>query len=166
MNLAVLITDYLTYEVKGGALNYYPQCDTCDADSLPFQIDYDPPGDFGSVTFTYTETGDTLLFGTIIWLGRGAISYPDNILPGDQFGLLPEAAPDPADRQYFDQYPSVDKVEFKARADTAWAHVKRLDIVWDFAADDYRTGFFLYTPAVGPFVPSAARWIIFLYRNG
>jgi hypothetical protein len=166
MNLAVLVTDYLTYEFESGALNYYPKCDTCDSDSLPFLVDIVPPGDFGSVAFTYTETGDTLFFGTMIWLGRGELVHPDNVLSGDRFGELSESARDPSDWEYFDQWSSLDKAEFEAKADTAWAYVKRLDIVWDFAARDYRVGVYLYTPAVGPVVPAEARWIIFLYRNG
>jgi hypothetical protein len=166
MNLAVLVTDYLTYEFQSGALNYYPRCNGCDADSLPFQVYFDPPGDFGSVTFTYTETGDTLLFGTIIWLGRGALTHPDNFLSSDEFGEEEEAAGDPDDWEYFDQQSFLDKGAFAARADTAWAHVKRLDIARDFAGGEYRVGFYLYAPAVGPLVPAEARWIIFLYRNG
>ena len=106
------------------------------------------------------------MFGTIIWLGRGEISYPDNILPGDQFGLLPEAAPEPVNREFFNIYPHMDPAEFAAKADTAWAHVERLDIVWDFAATGYRAGFYLYAPAVGVFNAASARWIIILYRNG
>jgi hypothetical protein len=166
MNLAVLVANYVTYEFDSGALNYYQQCNGCDADSLPFLVDIDPPGDFGSVAFTYTETGDTLLFGTIIWLGRGALTHPDNFLPSIEFGEEDGAADGPAVREYFDQRSFLDEAEFKARADTAWAFVKRLDIVWDFAAQDYRAGFYLYAPAVGPLVPAEARWIIFLYRNG
>lgn len=162
----MLITRYLTYEFEGAALDYYPQCDACDADSLPFRIDYRMALDFGSVTFTYTETGDTLFLGTIIWLGRGEIAYPDSILSPDRFGRLAAKAPDPTQREYFHQYSQLDEAEFKARADTAWAHVNRLDIVRDFADGEYRAGYYLYTPAVGPFDPSAARWIIFLYRKG
>ena len=166
MNLAILVTNYVTYALEGGSLNYYRQCDACDADSLPFRVDHNPAADFGSVTFSYTETGDTLLFGTIIWLGRGQLIYPDNILPGDRFGRLAEAAPDPAEREYFHQYSDLGEAQFTVRADSAWARVKQLDIVWDFARKDYRAGFYRYTPATGPIVPSAARWIIFLYRNG
>ena len=166
MNLAVLITDYLTYKFERGALNYYPQCNACDTDSLPFKIDFVPPVDFGSIAFSYTETGDTLLYGTLIWLGRGELTQPENFLPRDRFGDLGTAAPEPVDREFYNIYPHMDPAEFAAKADTAWAHVKRLDIVWDFAAADYRAGFYLYAPAVGVFNPQSARWIIFLYRSG
>lgn len=166
MNLAVLELDYLTYAFQEGALNYYPRCGQCDLDSLPFEVEFVPPGDFGSIAFRYTETGDTLLFATIIWMGTGELTRPDNFLPPATFGELNTSAPNPIEREFFIYDAPVDTLEFVSRADTAWAHVNRLDIAWDFATKDYRAGFYLYTPSVGVFDPAAARWIIFLYRNG
>jgi hypothetical protein len=165
MNLAVLVLDYLTYEFEEGALNYYPPCNTCDSDSLPFEVVFRPPGDFGSITFRYTETGDTLLYGSIIWLGTGALAYPGDFLPAGRFGKLPDAAGEPVRKEYFNIYPLLDPAEFEAKADTAWASVNRLDIAWDFAMRDYRAGFYMYAPSVGAFNPSAAKWIVFLYRG-
>jgi hypothetical protein len=165
MNLAVLVLDYVSYEFERGALDYYPRCRGCDRDSLPFEVEFVDPGDFGSIAFLYTETGDTLLFGTIVWAGTGGLIVPDDFLPAERFGELGVPAPDPADREYFVIYSPVDTAEFEARADTAWTHVRRLDIVWDFAAEDYQVGFYLYTPSVGVFAPTAARWIVFLYRS-
>jgi len=165
MNLAVLVTDYLTYEFEAGALHYYPLCAACDRDSLPFDIDLVVPGDFGSIAFTYTETGDTLLFGTIIWMGSGKLSQPDDFELAEKFGELTAAAPDPISSELFNIYPLLDPAEFESKADSAWARVERLDIVWDFAAGDYRVGVYLYAPSVGVFEPAAAKWIIFLYRG-
>jgi hypothetical protein len=166
MNLAVLVADYQTYKFEQGALNYYPPCVSCDVDSLPFAVDFVPPGDFGGITFTYTETADTLLHGTIIWLGRGALDRPDNFQPRAQFLLLESAAAGPVSAEYFNIMPVLAAAEFESRADTAWSHVERLDIVREFATLEYRAGFYLYAPAVGAFDPSEARWIIFLYRRG
>lgn len=166
MNLAVLVSDYQTYEFEQGALNYYPLCVSCDVDSLPFAVDFVPPGDFGGITFSYTETADTLLHGTIIWLGKGAIDRPDNFKPRDQFRELDSAAAGPVSVEYFNIFPALEAAEFEARADTAWAHVSRLDIVREFATREYRAAVYLYAPAVGVFDPGEARWIIFLYRRG
>ena len=166
MNLAVLVADYESYEFEQGALNYYPPCVSCDVDSLPFAVDFVSPGDFGGITFTYTETADTLLHGTIIWLGRGALDRPDNFMPRGQFHTLQSAAADPVSVEYFNILPVLAAAEFEARADTAWSHVARLDIVHEFAARGYRAGFYLYAPAVGAFDPGEARWVIFLYRRG
>jgi hypothetical protein len=165
MNFAVLVTEYLTYEFEKGSLKYYASCETCDRGGLPLEHRLHPPHDFGSIAFTYTETGDTLLFGSIIWMGTGALALPDSFFPADQCEELETAARDPMSKEYYNLYPVLDRPEFEARADTAWAHVKRLDIVWDFASGDYRVGFYMYAPTVGRFDPAAARWIIFLYRG-
>ena len=166
MNLAVLVSDYLTYEFEKGALNYYRQCDGCDTDSLPFEVFYRPPGDFGDIMFSYTETGDTVFFGTIIWMGVGELTYPDNFLPSGRFGRLADAVRDPVSIEYFRIDDPLDgRPEYEARADSAWANLKGLDIVLDFAASDYRVGIYLYPPSVGAFDPSEAKWIVFLYRG-
>jgi hypothetical protein len=166
MNLAVLVSDYQTYEFERGALNFYPLCVSCDVDSLPFAVEYVPPGDFGGITFSYTETADTLLHGTIIWLGTGALDRPVNFQSRDQFRDLDSVAAAPAASEYFNIIPLLDPAEFEAQADTAWAHVERLDIVHQFASREYRIAFYLYAPAVGVFDPNEAKWIIFLYRRG
>ncbi len=165
MNFAVLALDYLTYEFEEGALNYYPACNGCDNDSLPFDVVFNTPADFGDIAFRYTETGDSLLFGTIIWMGTGELTQPDNFLPAGGFGELSAAAGEPVRKEYFNIYPPLNSAEFDARADTAWANVNRLDITWDFAMKDYRVGFYLYAPRVGVFDPGAAQWIVFLYRG-
>jgi hypothetical protein len=98
-------------------------------------------------------------------MGMGAIGCPDDFLSYTRFGKLESGARDPISFEYFNVYPSMDQSEFEARADTAWANVERLDIVWDFAMDDYRVGIYLYPPSVGVFDPSSAKWIVFLYRG-
>ncbi len=77
LNLAVLVVDYDTYVFEGGNLNYYKKC-TCASDSLPFIPHYDPPGDFGGISFTINESGDTIFDATIIWMGTGQIYYPNS----------------------------------------------------------------------------------------
>lgn len=165
MNLAVLVLDYLSYEFEEGALNYYPPCEGCDTDSLPFDVVFVSPGDFGSIAFRYTDTGDTLLYGSIIWMGLGTLEYPENFLPATRFGKLSGAAREPGAKEYYNIYPPLSPAEFEARADTAWAAVNRLDITWDFAMKNYRAGFYLYPPSVGAFDPRAAKWIVYLYRG-
>jgi hypothetical protein len=166
MNLAVLISDYQTYQFEKGALDYYRRCDGCDVDSLPFSISYHPPGDFGDITFSYTETGDTLFSGTIVWMGMGSITYPRDYHPVDRFGRLDTAAPAPVSVEYFlvDE-PIIERSVFESKADSAWAALRDLDIVWDFSSDEYRVGIYLYPPSVGAFDPSVAKWIVYLYRN-
>lgn len=166
MNLAVLIADYLTYDFVGGVLDHFPRCDACDADSLPFVVEYVPPGDFGSVAVTYTHTGDTLFYGTIVWAGTGGLVRPDSLLPADEFRRYGGAPAPPVTRRYYHEISFLQPDDFVAKADSAWEAVAPLDIVWDFAEKSYRVGILLYTPSLGVFNPSQARWIILLYRSG
>ncbi|UCG52798.1 MAG: hypothetical protein JSW58_04390 [Candidatus Latescibacterota bacterium] len=165
MNLAVLVSDYLTYEFERGALNHYPMCSGCDEEGLPFEIVFDPPLDFGDITFRYTERGDTLFRGTIVWMGTGAITYPTEFFDADEFERVSDPRRDPLSTEYFSVYPQFDEETFKAKADSAWQEVKTLDIVADFARKDYRVGVYMYPPTVGMFDPSVAKWVVFLYRG-
>jgi len=164
MNLAVLVSDYLTYEFEMGTLDYYPPCASCDEDSLPFDVVYHPPGDFGDITFRYTETGDTLFFGTIIWMGHGAIKYPSHFSDSDEFEKVSDLPTDPTSIEYFRVFGS-DEETFKAKADSAWHYVNTLDIVAEFAKAPYRLGIYMYPPVQGVFDPAAAKWIVFLCRG-
>ena len=165
MNLAVLVSDYLTYEFEMGTLDCYPPCASCDEDSLPFDVIYHPPGDFGDITFRYTETGDTLFFGTIIWMGHGGIKYPSHFSDSDEFEKVPDLPEDPTSIEYFGAYPPSYEKAFKAKADSAWQHVKTLDIVAEFAKAPYRLGIYMYPPVQGVFDPAAAKWIMFFYQG-
>lgn len=165
MNLAVLLIDYLSYEFEEGNLSFYPPCESCDADSLPFWVVFNDTWDFADIAFLYTETGDTLFYATIIWDGQGEIHYPDEFLFGDSFKTKTLSLPEPVSLQYFSMYPDMPESTFHQKADSAWTAVKSLDIVHDFAREDYRVGIYLYPPSVGVFLPQVAQWIIFLYRG-
>lgn len=165
MSLAVLVSDYLTYTFEKGTLDRYPLCDGCDDAGLPFTVRFRPPGDFGDITFRYTATGDTIFYGSIIWLGRGDIEYPREFMPASEFENAAALPDDPLSVEYFNIVPELDEELFKAQADSAWNRVKELDIVGEFAKGGYRVGIYLYAPAVGLFDPQAAKWIIFLHRQ-
>jgi len=164
MNLAVLVSDYSTYEFEEGTLNYYPPCASCDQKGLPFDLIYNPPGDFGDIAFKYSENGDTLFYGTIVWMGHGAISYPTDFYDKSEFEWMSSRPNAPASIEYFDVFGS-DRETFKAKADSAWQRVRSLDIVAEFAKTEYRVGIYMYPPSVGVFDPSVAKWVIFVYRG-
>lgn len=165
MNLAILIVDYQTYEFEGGNLSYYPLCANCDSDSLPFSITFISPGDFGEITFSYTETNDTLFRASIVWMGLGEILYPDEFVPADSFQTVQESIEKPELSEYFDYWLGLDESTFYAKTDLAWASISSIHITNDFATELFRVGFYLYTPSVGVFDPDPAKWIIFLYRG-
>jgi hypothetical protein len=165
MNLAVLLADYLSYEFEGGHLSFYPPCESCDADSLPFRIIFNDTWDFANIAFLYTETGDTLFYATIIWHGQGEIYVPGAFMPVDSFETKTLPSKEPLSIQYFSIYPDMPESTFHQKADSAWTGVKDLDIVHDFAREDYRVGIYLYPPSVGVFDPEVAQWVVFLYRG-
>ena len=101
-NIAILVVDYLTYNFEGGTIQYYPLPSSITTDSLPFEIEYLPPSDFGHIIFKLIESHDTLFYGTIVWHGRGEIKYPKEILPPDSFARTPYPINDPLSIKYYE----------------------------------------------------------------
>jgi hypothetical protein len=162
MNLGILVLDYLSYELKGGRVDHYALCDSCDRDSLPFEQIYEPPNDYGSVTFRYTETGDTLLYASVIWIGPGRIEYPRKFLPASIFTRVNDLPDAPLSIEYF--YNSRKTQPF-AEGEAAWFRVRTLDVVREFATSPYRVGVYWHIARDGEFVPELDSWVVFLYRG-
>jgi hypothetical protein len=162
MNVAILVLDYLSYELEGGRVNHYAPCDGCDRDSLPFEQIYEPPNDYGSVTFRYTETGDTLLYASVIWIGPGRIEYPREFLPASIFTRVNDLPDAPLGIEYF--YNSRKTQPF-AEGEAAWFRVRTLDVVRAFATSPYRVGVYWHIARDGEFVPELDSWVVFLYRG-
>jgi hypothetical protein len=161
MNLGILVLDYQTYAFEKGALSIHPPCDKEDADSLPFTIKYNPPYDFGDISFFYSLNQERLFYATIVWMGQGSITWPDFFLPADSFETQKSDIVPPLSVQYF----SFGQPILLQQADSVWNAVKSLSVVKDFSRQPYRVGIYLYPPSVGAFQPSVAKWIIFLYRG-
>jgi hypothetical protein len=162
MNLGILVLDYHSYEFIGGRVDHYALCDTCDRDSLPFQVIYNPPLDFGDITFKYTYTGDTLLYATTVWNGWGQIEYPPEFLPPSDFERLPWRFAPPISFEYYNN--GGKRAPF-ASADTAWSRIASMDIVGEFARSDYRVGIYIYAAGSGVLYPTPDRWVVFLHRG-
>ncbi|MFH1853321.1 MAG: T9SS type A sorting domain-containing protein [Candidatus Neomarinimicrobiota bacterium] len=160
MNLTILVVDYETYEFEGGYYSTHPPCPTCVPDLLPFDVISTPAADYGDVAFVYSVTGDSLFWGTIIWMGCGEILYPDTIIPTSEFPESIDVIAPPTNIEYY----SLD-FEITAAADSAWRQVQNLDIVRMYSQKSYQVGILFYTPTVGAFDPGPAKWIIFLYQD-
>ena len=164
-NVAVLIVDYDNPQFEGGSLIHYAPCPLCSDTSLPFEVLFDPPGDFGGITFTLGAGGDTVFDATIIWMGTGTIQYPGTFYNGYPFTydtfpvLMPEL-------EYYSLYGSAtNDSAFIALANQAWDLVDSLEITQMFANLNYKAGIYLYPPWVGMFDPTVAKWIVFLYAE-
>ena len=164
-NIAILIVDYLTYNFEGGTVQYYPLPNSITTDSLPFEIEYLPPSDFGHIIFKLPVSHDTLFYGTIIWHGQGEIKYPQEILPSDSFGMTTYPINEPLSVNHYEDISLSFLQNLSEKADTAWNVVKTLDITKQFSESTYRLGLYLYPPTVGLFISSRAKWIIFLYSE-
>jgi hypothetical protein len=70
---------YETDEFEGGREVSFPPYALPPTDSLPRIVDYEPPGDFGSIAFEYVDTADTVFYGSIVWAGRGEMLVPDTL---------------------------------------------------------------------------------------
>ena len=169
LNLAILEMDFLSNQFIRASVKHYPLCSTCDLDSLPFLWTYLPPMDFGEMQFYYSLNNQLLFGATLVWMGEGAIYYPDSFAPSSSFPLSAEITPLPSNAQYlyWPIFPSMGGFPyFKAKSDTMWNAVSNLQLVHDFAAGSHmRVGFLGYAPSQGIFNPVPARWLIFLYRG-
>lgn len=123
------------------------------------------PTDFGWITFTYTETQDTLFYASINWMGIGKIIFPEYFLSSDSFNIADTIIQNPLSIKYYDYCALMPDSTFKQKADSAWYFVKPLDIVKEFAEHPFRIGIYLYPPTLGLFDPSVAKWIVFIYRG-
>ncbi|MFQ6604319.1 MAG: T9SS type A sorting domain-containing protein [Fidelibacterota bacterium] len=164
-NFAILKLDYQTYDFEGAAFFTLPPCPACPRDSLPLSVANQPAVDFGSITFMYSPTTDTLFHATIIWMGEGAIYQPDYFFPPDSFVYL-DSLSITADSLYAFQA-SEWGVEWYARADSAWNAVRdlNLDFMGEFAQHEFEVGLYLYPPTVGAFDPNPAKWIVIVYQD-
>jgi hypothetical protein len=166
MNLAILVLDFLTYEFLEGSVDYYPLCDSCDLDSLPFIVEFMSPMDYGEILFKYSYNSDTLFYASIWWAGTGQVLYPEEFIPSSEFGYQEETIVLPGHEQYFDFWLTPNGYswqEFIEKADSAWEAIDSLQITKEFSEYSFRVGIYAYTPVVGLFDPTYAKWIIFLY---
>ncbi|MFH1052085.1 MAG: T9SS type A sorting domain-containing protein [bacterium] len=165
MNLAILELDYQTHEFIQGHFSVHKPCDDCDKDSLPFLIDDVMNGDIGYIKFLYFENNEQVFHGSVIFLGTGKIKFPPSFFPKDSFRFSTGICSPPQSIKYYKIlfYSIGDYSDFNGNI--AWQGIQNLEIIKDFAKNPYRIGIYLYPPAVGPFEPENARWIIFVYQG-
>lgn len=172
MNFAVLISNYSTYNIEKGNLSTYAPYDG-NLDKLPLKVHFVEPVDFGSITFSYTKTSDTLFTAGIEWQALGKINYPNTFLSADSFPIAQIKTNPPESIEYFyNNISGLDSTIYKIKADSAWNVMDSLDVVNKFSAYPYRVGIYLYTPGEGIVDSSGhysnlidAKWVAFLYYD-
>jgi len=153
----MLKVDYTTNNFEGGIEYVYNQ----QTDSFNIDVDYDPPGDFGSIRLTYHELNETLFFGTIIWMGLGEMITPESLNPPNFFdAVLTEDIVYPSNgflNIFPDYYTPQDYTNI-------WMRVQNLVKVRQFLQSNpnQQVKLFLYTPSVGMGDPLDWDWYIFI----
>lgn len=152
----LLKVDYLTQAFEGGKELIYP-----DSPSFNLTYNYQSPGDFGSLTLLYTEVGQPIFSGTIIWMGLGAMQYPQSLWPASAFATVGDL-PMPGPNDYFViEQQSENFLPDIVPMSQIWDAVKNLQVVHQYRASNPNTPvrLFIYTPSVG--VGDPADWDYF-----
>ncbi|MFO7868922.1 MAG: T9SS type A sorting domain-containing protein [Bacteroidales bacterium] len=165
VHIATLIVDYSTYNFEGGNISYYT-CPTCFVDSIPFTIDYTPPGDFGNITFSLSPTEDTVFHATTTWMGTGEILYPNKFDMEESFRDTNTATTIPNDLRYISRDgTTITDTSILHKADSAWNVVNSLKITNLCNKNGFKSAIYYYTPTDGVLDLNNAKWIIFLYHH-
>jgi len=165
--LAMLKVDYQTGKFEGGKIFTYP-AGSYVSDSIPIQELHKSAGDFGNITLKYLPTGDTVFFGTIIWMGKGAMAVPQTLDGVNKFApvQLDVLPPDSTKVKY---YGSANGIPFYDGQNFAsiWKSIAGLNVTADaIGVGHAKVGLFLYTPSVGMGDPADwdYYWILY-FRN-
>ena len=163
IHIATMVVNYRNYKFEGCHNSKYT-CPGCRMDSLPFFIEYQSPGDFGSILFKLKQSSDTLFSGTIMWMGTGQIIYPKKFNTKYPFNYVNKTPKKSSDIVYLDMNGTVTKDSlFIQKADSALNAIKSLSIMKNISDKKYKTAIYFYPPRVGKTDPYVAKWIIFLY---
>jgi len=163
VHVATLIVNYNTYKFEGGHISNYI-CLQCKLDSLPFLVEYQSPGDFGSITIRLKPTSDTIFRASIIWMGTGQINYPKKFNSKYPFNYSNKKVPMPADIKYLDMNGTItNDSSIVQKGHSVWKSIRSLSIVKNISTKKYKAALYFYPPSVGKFDPSVAKWIVFLY---
>lgn len=160
-NLLILKIDYVTGKFEGAI----EQALTGEAnsDSIPIRVNYRKPGDFGDISLYYLPSNQLVFNGSIIWMGRGEISYPQNFRSANNFKHLDAAISQPdADRFQVIFYNLVNNPIDYAKI---WNSIRKLKIVSEYLRGNKRIGVFLYTPSVGVGDPADWDWFIVMQKT-
>lgn len=152
-----LKVDYLTNTFEGGKETSYP----VNSSTFTITSQYIFPGDFGNLKLKYQELNEIIFDGDIIWMGRGNIKYPQNMLPANQFDSVATTnivMPTAGFQNVFN--PNNHAFEYTP----IWFAVQKLVKVRDYLNANPNTAvkLFLYTPSVGAGIPADWDWIIFM----
>lgn len=160
LNIAVLKLNYTDFSIQGGKMLYY-DCLGCTKDSIPFNVDYQEPMDFGSICLRLNPSLDTVFSGSMIWMGTGVIDFPTNFNASMPFMSDNSVIQAPNNIQLLNQQGQ--QFNNATIINQCWNTVSTLEITESFSNFNYHAAIYLYTPKVGLTDYNYAKWIVFLY---
>ncbi|PLX24633.1 MAG: hypothetical protein C0599_01840 [Salinivirgaceae bacterium] len=160
-HILLLKVDYTTYAFEGGK-EIPISDDVAGADTIPIDLDYNAPGDFGDVTLYYKPTNEMIFSGEIIWMGLGEISFPRSFDPADSYSQLnlPIEKPENSMFQYIPNGSGINTVAY----DSVWIGIQNLKIVQKYMNSGKKIGFFIYTPSVGAGNPADWDYLVIMNK--
>lgn len=161
--LLMIKLDYLTHEFEGATeLNFNS---LVISDTIPMEIIYNPPGDFGDISITHIPTEEPIFFGTIIWMGLGERTFPEEFSSPSEY----IASDDPVDLPEIEEIKFISTLTFESglsptfEYSNSWDAVSNLQIVEQYLANGAKIALIEYTPSVGVGDPSDWDWYYLFY---
>lgn len=153
----MLKVDYLSNTFTGGKELSF----SAPSNSFTVINEYIPPGDFGNLKLKYSEMDAPIFDGSIIWMGLGHMSYPENVLGSENFNHVLTAdyvTPSAGFTNVFN--PDMTNYDYEP----IWGAVQGLVKTREYLASNPNGSvkLFLYTPSVGYGNPADWYWVIFI----
>lgn len=159
--ILLLQVDYMTNVFEGGKEIPISFCNSS-SDTIPISVDYKEPGDFGSIALYYQPTNEMIFNGTIIWMGTGKKSFPNDFNSADSFLKLGSEIEQPNITRFQITYYNLYNQPIAYT--NLWNAINKLEIVADYLNSNKKIGLFLYTPSVGVGNPNEWDWFVILSK--
>lgn len=159
--LLSLKVDYLTGAFESG-LEQTVEGPKSESDSIPIKVNYVLPGDFGKLELRHKPSNKIIFDGSIIWMGKGAITHPQMFKAAENFNSVATELPQPSDSRF--QVIFHDLHNHPIPYDKLWKAVNKLEVVTSYLASGKKIGVFLYTPSVGVGNPADWDWFLVMEK--
>ncbi len=163
--MQILKVSYIGHTFTGGKTLVFNSANHA-IDSVPVAMNYQPPGDFGNITFTHIPSSEVFFDASIIWMGTGHISYPQHFDSVSSFATIntPVACPDTNHIQILGPGTGTQLTPGSIDYAGIWSGISRLSVTASMVQQGCKVAFYPYTPSVGVGDPNEWSWIIFLYK--
>lgn len=170
--LLLLKIDYATSQFEGGTLYNF---DNKSADTIPVEIEYREPLDFGYIKITHKPDLAVVFEGEIIWRGVGEIQIPEKFSEPEKFSIAKHdiEAPSLGNIEYFflkkpllGTFATQQDIDVESKLeetfDNIWKGLADLKVIHEFMDDNALIGVFLYPASA--LTEDFAKWLLVFYK--